>query len=255
MTTRHPPTPRSASGRAMRHSPAPNAPGGADERDREGTRPRGHLLGGDDHHEQPAGRRQPSHDGLRDAERDQVGREAAERGDHAAEPRTGEQHPTAALAVGQRGQRERTEDADADRRQRGPLLGLGGVELVGRERDRLAQERADVAEDDGERAERPERGGGVAVGRLRGRPPRSRAGRQEGVAVQRPRRGTATPSGRARSRSARTRPRPGRCAGCARSGRTGPGRRGTGRSRRPPPPRRHRVAGGPARSRPRAVSG
>ena len=255
MTTRQPPTPRSASGRAMRHSPAPNAPAAPMSVIAKARDPEGISSAATTTTSNAAGRRQPAHDGLRDAERDQVGREAAERRDHAAEPRTGEQDSTAALAVGQRGERERTEDADADRRQRGPLLGLGGVELVGRERDRLAQERADVAEDDGERAERPERGGGVAVGRLRGRPPRSRAGRQEGVAVQ-PREGERPHHRRELgSRSARTRPRPGRCAGCARSGRTVPGRRGTDRSRRPPPPRRRRVAGGPARSRPRAVSG
>ena len=38
------------------------------------------------------------------------------------------------------------------------LVGLAGVELVGRERDRLRQQRADEPEDEREVAERPERG-------------------------------------------------------------------------------------------------
>ena len=47
------------------------------------------------------------------------------------------------------------------------LVGLAGVELVGREGDRLRQQRADEPEDQREVAERPERGAAATVGRLR----------------------------------------------------------------------------------------
>ena len=119
--------------------PGPERAGGAESEMAKAREPEGISSAATITDEHPAGGRQPAHDGLRDAERDEVGREAA---DSAAttQPsrRTGEQHPTAALAVGQRRQRQGAEHADAHQRQHRALLGLAGVELVGREGDRLA---------------------------------------------------------------------------------------------------------------------
>ena len=98
------------------------------------------------------------------------GAKAPTRRDEAADGRGGEQHAPAPSAVGQRGEGQRAEDADPHGGERGALVGLAGPELVGGERDRLREQRAEVAEHDRQRAQRADGGGCRGVGRLGWRP-------------------------------------------------------------------------------------
>ena len=187
--------------------PGAERAGGADEGDGEGARPGRHLLGGDDGHEHAAGggqARARTSGRCRASGGRAPGRSARRCTQPAnAQPEQGAPPP---VPIGQRGEGEGAEHADPHGRQRGGLVGLAGRELLGGVRDRLREQRADVAEHERQRAERAERGGRVGVGRLGRRPPRLAARRRVGwrAPCGRARRtGTATPSGRAGSRSSR----------------------------------------------------
>ena len=140
-------SPMSASGSAMRQSPAPNAPAAASSENANARDPDGISSAATMPTSTPPAVAAPRTSVCATPSDTRSGDSAGQRGEDAAGRRADEQHAPSPAPVGERRHDERAEHADAHQRQHRALVGLAGVELVGRERDRLREQRADEPED------------------------------------------------------------------------------------------------------------
>ena len=168
--------PRSASGSATTHAPAPSAVAIARRLIAYGARARGHLLDDYDGHEDPERHRERAGDRLRHREPCERRRQRARRGDDRACDRETEDESPPTLAVGHPSDDQREHDAATHDRERHALGAVARSELVGGERDRLGEQGVEVADDQRDRAEHPERCRAARVEPFRRRPPRHAVG-------------------------------------------------------------------------------